>query len=126
MPVLQEHQHTPGKDLWPTCRHMREERWQNPAAQLTRCVGKYIFALNPEVVQEERLLNVDPINSYLEDLTRGSGVGDEWGTSPHTGPQGSREVMRFTVSYFPPNGLAPMHNCLSHIDDEGHSAEFMV
>jgi hypothetical protein len=64
-----------------TCRHTREELWQNAVTQLTRCVGKYLFALNPEVVQEKRLLDVDPIDSYLEDLTRGSGVGDEWGTS---------------------------------------------
>ena len=58
-----------------TCRHTREELWQNAVTQLTRCVGKYLFALNPEVVQEKHLLDVDPIDSYLEDLTRGSGSG---------------------------------------------------
>ena len=49
----------------------------NMRTQLTRCVGKYLYALNPDVINEERLLDVNPVEGYLEDLQRGSGMGAE-------------------------------------------------
>jgi hypothetical protein len=51
--------------VWPTFRLTLRAKI---GAQFTRSVGKYLHALNPDVIQQERLLDVNPVEGYMEDL----------------------------------------------------------
>ena len=54
--------------------HAGGSRNRTTATQLARDVGKYLHALNPEVVDEARLLETPPIEEYLKNLSTSMGV----------------------------------------------------
>ena len=91
--------------------HAGGSRNYAPALQLTRAVGKYLHALNPEAVDESRLLEVDPIQGYLTNLTA-AGIGASGVLSRILAHKAAIHFMCLTVSYLAYHSLPNMHSCL--------------
>ena len=85
--------------------HAGGKKSPSAARQVTICVGKYLYHLNLERVEKERLLDVDPVRPYL--------------TGPHIGASGilrrldaqkaAVHFLKMAVCY---NSLASPNLCL--------------
>ena len=100
--------------------HAGGSRNYAPALQLTRAVGKYLHALNPEAVDESRLLEVDPIQGYLTNLTA-AGIGASGVLSRILAHKAAIHFMCLTVSYLAYHSLPNMHSCLPpKMEEDAH------
>ena len=104
--------------------HAGGSRNYAPALQLTRAVGKYLHALNPEAVDSSRLLEVDSIQGYLTNLTA-AGIGASGVLSRILAHKAAIHFMCLTVSYLAYHSLPPTKDggrCPSQKSQQGHRA----
>ena len=73
-------------------------RGEHSARQITRYVGKYLFHLNPDLVEEGGLLDTDSVSPYL-DQTQRAGIGSSGILHRILAHQAAVNFMRLGVSY---------------------------
>ena len=76
--------------------HSGGNRSSTTALQLTRSVGKFLYAVNPTEVKENRLLQVDAIDPYLHSLCQ-DGMGAHFGSQGRSQLYSTHRQLLLTV-----------------------------